>query len=48
MDWLHVVEITNMCVINLEYDESLINIEKKTTKKTHIYNNEEITMMGPP
>ena len=35
-------EITNMCVIKLEYDESLINIKKVPKTLT------QITMMGPP
>ena len=34
-------EITNMCVIKLEYDESLINTKKNTKTLT------QITMMGP-
>ena len=42
MKWTTYTEITNMCVIKLEYDESLINI--KNTPKTST----QITMMGPP
>ena len=42
MKWTTRSEITNMCLITLEYDESLINTKK--TPKTLT----QITMMGPP
>ena len=41
LKWNTCSEITNMCVIKLEYDESLINTKK--TPKTLT----QITMMGP-
>ena len=42
MKWTTRSEIANMCLITLEYDESLLNIKK--TPKTLI----QITMMRPP
>ena len=42
MKWTTCSEITNMCLIRLEYDESLINIKKNPKTLT------QITMMGPP
>ena len=42
MKWTTRSKITNMCLITLEYDESVINIKK--TPKTLT----QITMMGPP
>ena len=42
MKWTARSEIANMCLITLEYDESLLNIKK--TPKTLI----QITMMRPP
>ena len=41
MKWTICSEITNMCVIKWEYDESIINIKETPKALT------QITMMGP-
>ena len=48
MKWTTCTEITNMCVIKLEYDESLINIKKYPKDfDTNNHDGTSLELLGP-